>query len=68
MRRDEIWTKSVAVGSEDFVRRTRQRIGLKVKGRKIVEKGTHKYNAVPIFPRVVQLWIILYQFLPYIIE
>ncbi len=39
MRRDEIWTKSVAVGSEDFVHRTRQRLGIKVKGRKIVEKG-----------------------------
>ena len=39
MRRDEIWTKSVAVGSEEFVRRTRQRIGIKVKGRKVVEKG-----------------------------
>ncbi len=32
-------TISVAVGSEDFVRRTRQRIGLRVKGRKVVEKG-----------------------------
>ena len=39
MGRDEIWTKSVAVGSEDFVRRTRQRMGIKVKGRKVVEKG-----------------------------
>ncbi len=39
MGREEIWTKSVAVGSEDFVRRTRQRIGIKVKGRKVVEKG-----------------------------
>ena len=27
------------MGSEDFVRRTRQRIGMKVKGRKVVEKG-----------------------------
>jgi len=27
------------VGSEEFVRRTRQRIGIKVKGRKVVEKG-----------------------------
>ena len=39
MGRDEIWTESVAVGSEDFVRRTRQRIGIRVKGRKVVEKG-----------------------------
>jgi hypothetical protein len=31
--------KSVAVGSEDFLRRTRQRIGIKIKGRKVVEKG-----------------------------
>ncbi len=36
---DEIWTKSIAVGSEDFVRRTRQQIGVTVKGRKVVEKG-----------------------------
>ena len=27
------------MGSEDFVHRTRQRIGIKVKGRKVVEKG-----------------------------
>jgi hypothetical protein len=27
------------VGSEDFGRRTRQRIGIKVKGLKVVEKG-----------------------------
>ncbi len=39
MGRDEIWTKSIAVGSEEFVRRTRQRIDIKVKGRKVVEKG-----------------------------
>ncbi len=39
MGRDEIWTNSVAVGSEEFVRKTGQRIGIKVKGRKIVEKG-----------------------------
>jgi len=32
MGRDEIWTESIAVGSEDFVRSTRQRIGIKVKG------------------------------------
>ena len=31
--------KSVAVGSEDFGRRTRPRMGIKVKGRKVVEKG-----------------------------
>ena len=37
--RDENWTESIAVGSEDFVRRTRQRIGIKVKGRKVAEKG-----------------------------
>ena len=34
-----ITMKSVAVGSEGFVHRTRQRMGIKVKGRKIVEKG-----------------------------
>jgi putative transposase len=39
MGRGEIWTKSVAVGSEDFVRRTRQRLGIKVKERKVVKKG-----------------------------
>ena len=27
------------MGSEDFVRRTRQQIGVTVKGRKVVEKG-----------------------------
>jgi hypothetical protein len=31
--------KSVAVGNENFVRRTRPRIGIKVKGHKVVEKG-----------------------------
>ena len=45
MGRDEIWTKSVAVGSEEFVRRTRQRIGIKVKGRKVVEKGCATYTS-----------------------
>jgi putative transposase len=39
MGRDGIWTESIAVGSEDFVRSTRQRIGIKVKGRKVAEKG-----------------------------
>ena len=39
MGRDEIWTESIAVGSEDFVRSTRQRIGIKVKGRQVAETG-----------------------------
>ena len=39
MGQDEIWTKSIAVEREDFVRRTQQRIDIKVKGRKVVEMG-----------------------------
>ncbi len=37
--RDRKWTESVAVGSEAFVISTHERLGFKVKGRKIVEKN-----------------------------
>jgi putative transposase len=38
MGRNEIWTKGVAVGNEDFVRRTQQWIGIRVNKRKVAEK------------------------------
>lgn len=34
--RDEKWTESVAVGSEKFVRATKEKLGLKAKGREVV--------------------------------
>lgn len=36
--RESRWTESVAVGSEAFVLQTKEKLGLKVKGRKIIEK------------------------------
>lgn len=36
--RDGSWTESVAVGSETFVLQTKEKLGLKVKGRKVLEK------------------------------
>lgn len=37
-RRDGKWTESVAVGGEAFVTETRDRLGLKVKGREVIER------------------------------
>jgi putative transposase len=33
-----MWTESIAVGSEQFVERTKEMLGRKAKGRKLVEK------------------------------
>ena len=35
--RDEKWTESVAVGSEEFVTATKEKIGFKAKGREVVD-------------------------------
>lgn len=37
--RESKWTESVAVGSRDFVEETKDRLGFKIKGRKIVESN-----------------------------
>ncbi|MBW2429277.1 MAG: hypothetical protein JRF56_09980 [Deltaproteobacteria bacterium] len=31
------WTQSIAIGSEGFVEKTRQELGIRAKGRKVVE-------------------------------
>ena len=37
--RDERWTESVAVGSEQFVAATKEKLGFKAKGREVVGRG-----------------------------
>lgn len=37
--RDSKWTRSIAVGSERFVERTRQELGIRAKGRKLLKSG-----------------------------
>jgi len=37
-KRESLWTESIAVGSEQFVERTKEMLGRKAKGRKLVEK------------------------------
>ena len=37
-KRESLWTESIAVGSEQFVERVKERLCIKAKGRKIVEK------------------------------
>ena len=37
--RDYKWTESVAVGSGDFVEKTKEKLGIKIKGRKITENN-----------------------------
>jgi len=37
-KRESMWTESIAVGSEQFVERTKEMLGRKAKGRKLVEK------------------------------
>jgi putative transposase len=37
-QREDSWTESVAVGSKEFVERTRQQLGMRAKGRKIAER------------------------------
>jgi putative transposase len=38
-RREEIWTKSVAVGSEPFVRKIQEKLGARGIGRSVVASG-----------------------------
>ena len=37
--RDSMWTQSIAVGSEKFIERTKETLGIRAKGRKVVESG-----------------------------
>lgn len=37
--RDGKWTESVAVGSKGFVEATKEKLGFKVKGRKVIGEG-----------------------------
>jgi putative transposase len=37
-QRESCWTESIAVGGQDFTERIRAKLGVKAKGRKIVEK------------------------------
>ena len=38
--RDSKWTQSIAVGSEGFVARTKQELGIRAKGRRMVRAGS----------------------------
>ena len=38
-QREDMWSKSVAVGSAEFVRKTKELLGLRARGRKIAMKG-----------------------------
>lgn len=49
---DGIWTESVAVGSEAFVAGTKDKLGVKVRGREVTgEDGTHVLRESPASPR-----------------
>jgi hypothetical protein len=37
--REGKWTQSIAIGSEGFVEKTRQELGIRTRGRKVVEAG-----------------------------
>jgi len=37
--REGKWTQSIAIGSEGFVEKTRQQLGIRARGRKVVEAG-----------------------------
>ena len=37
--RDSMWTQSIAVGSEEFIGRTKEALGISAKGRKVLESG-----------------------------
>jgi putative transposase len=39
MERESRWTESIAIGNRDFVERIQNQLGVKAKGRKIVEKN-----------------------------
>jgi hypothetical protein len=38
--REGKWTQSIAIGSEKFVKKTKQEFGIRAKDRKVVEAGT----------------------------
>jgi len=38
-QREAFWSKSIAVGSSDFVRKTQQKLGMPGKGRAVVSAG-----------------------------
>ena len=37
--REGKWTQSIAIGSEGFVEKTRQELGIRARGRKVVDAG-----------------------------
>jgi hypothetical protein len=37
--REGEWTQSIAVGTQGFVEKTKQKLGIRAKGRKVVETG-----------------------------
>jgi len=37
--RNSTWTQSIAVGSEEFIVRTKEELGISAKGRKVLESG-----------------------------
>jgi hypothetical protein len=37
--REGKWTQSIAVGTQGFVEKTKQKLGIRAKGRKVVETG-----------------------------
>jgi putative transposase len=39
MDKDEVWTRSLAVGSRPFVQEVKKRLGIRAKNRKIVDEG-----------------------------
>ena len=49
-KREPLWTESIAVGSEQFVKKTKEALGSKAKGRKLVEKGNIFYLREGVIP------------------
>jgi putative transposase len=46
--RESMWTESVAVGSRSFVDTTREKLGIKVRGREVIEKnGSYELRESP---------------------
>lgn len=47
--RDGNWTESIAAGSESFVAKTKDKLGVKAKGRKVIgENGTYELSESPV--------------------
>jgi len=52
--RDGKWTESIAVGSESFVAATKDKVGFKAKGRKVIgENGTYELRESPASYNVI---------------